>query len=207
MKIYFVRHGRTEYNEKYLYQPEDSNLSDLGIKQASILAKRFSKIPIDIIYSSSLKRAKQTVEIINKIIRKKVIYTDLLGERKSPSELMGKKADGPEALKIHKILNLHQDDHLWHYSDEENYIEFKKRIEKAFKLVSSLKEKDILVISHGNAIKMLILLMAFGEDIKPEFFYKFVISFEVNNTGITLCEKNEKGDWKVRVFNDHAHLG
>jgi len=207
MKIYFVRHGRTEYNEKYLYQPGDSNLSDLGIKQAEILAKRFSKIPIDIIYSSSFKRARQTVEIINKIIRKKVIYIDLLEERKSPSELMGKKADGPEALKIYKMLNLHQDDPLWHYSDEENYIEFKKRIKKALKLFSDLKKDNVLVVSHGNTIKMFIFLMVFGEDISPELFYKFIASFKANNTGITLCEKNEKGNWMIRVFNDHAHLG
>ena len=207
MKVYFARHGQTEYNEKYLYQPEDSNLSDLGIKQAEILTKRFSKIPIDIIYSSSLKRARQTTEIINKIIRKKVVYVDLLKERKSPSELIDKKADGPEALKIHKILNSHHGDYTWHNSDEENYIEFKKRIKKALKLISNLKGKNILVVSHGNAIKMLILLMAFGDDITPELFYKFASLFSINNTGITLCEKNEKGDWKVRVFNDHAHLG
>ena len=207
MKVYFVRHGQTEYNEKYHCQPEDSNLSDLGIKQAKTLAKRFSKIPIDVICSSPLKRAEQTTKIINKTINKKVIYINSLKERKSPSEIMDKKADGPEALKMHKILNKHQDDPLWHYSDEENYIEFKKRIKKALKLISDLRENDILVISHGNTIKMLILLMVFGEDIKPEFFYKFAVSFKTYNTGITLCEKNEKGDWVVRVFNDHAHLG
>lgn len=64
MKVYFVRHGQTKYNVLQEHQPEDAGLSELGIKQAEILAKRFSKIPIDIIYSSPMKRVKQTVEII-----------------------------------------------------------------------------------------------------------------------------------------------
>ena len=207
MKIYFIRHGQTKYNEKYLHQPKDAELSELGIKQAKVLAKRFSKIPIDIIYSSSLKRAEQTAEIINKKLNKKVVYSDLLKEKKGPSELTGKRADGSDALKINKLKNLHQDDPLWHYSDEENYIEFKERMKKALKILSGLKKKNVLVVSHGGPIKMLILLMIFGEDIKPEFFYKFADSFKTYNTGITLCEKNEKGNWIVRAFNDHAHLG
>jgi len=207
MKVYFVRHGETKYNKECLHQPKDVELSELGTKQAKVLAKRFSKIPINIIYSSSLKRAKQTAKVINKTIKKKLICSDLLRERKGPSELVGKKVDGREAMKINKLSNLHQDDPLWHYSNEENYIEFKERMKKAVKLFSGLKREDILVVSHSGTIKMLIFLMIFSENIKPKFFYEFADSFKTYNTGITLCEKNEKGKWIVRVFNDHAHLG
>ncbi|MBL7156390.1 MAG: histidine phosphatase family protein [Candidatus Pacebacteria bacterium] len=207
MKVYFVRHGESEYNVLYLHQHEKVGLSEKGIKQAKILAKRFSKIPINIIYSSPLKRAKQTVEIINKTVKKKIIYSDFLKERKRPSEFLGKKADSSEVLKIHEIINPHDNDPLWHYSDEENFIEFKKRVKKFFDVLAKTKKENILVVTHGGPIKILVLTMMLGDELTPEIFRKFADLFELSNTGITLCEKNEKGKWIVRVFNDHTHLG
>ena len=96
MKLYLVRHGQTEYNELSLHQHSNVELSDLGVKQAEILAKRFSKIPIDLIYSSTLKRAKDTTEIINRIINKKIVYLDSLKEKKNPSEIVGKQGDSED---------------------------------------------------------------------------------------------------------------
>lgn len=206
MKIYFVRHGQTEYNALQVHQPENAELSKLGIKQAETLAKRFSKISIDIIYSSPLKRAKQTAEIINKDLKKKVIYSDTLKERKAPSEFVGKNRKNKEINQIHEIMNLHEDDPLWHYSDEENFIEFKERIKKFFDVLEKTKKENILVVSHGGPIKMMIFLMM-GNKFTPESFYRFSDLFKLNNTGITLCKRDEKKIWSVRSFNDHAHLG
>lgn len=206
MKIYFVRHGQTKYNALQAHQPENAELSKLGIKQAEILAKRFSKIPIDIIYSSPIKRAKQTAKIINKTLKKKIIYSDFLKERKGPSEFVGKRTDSPEVAQINKIRNLHENDPLWHYSDEENFIEFKERVKKFFNVLDKAKKENILVVTHGGPIKMMIFLMI-GDKFTPKSFYKFSDLFKLSNTGITLCEKDEKGIWSIRSFNDHAHLG
>lgn len=206
MKIYFVRHGQTKYNALQAHQPENAELSKLGIKQAEILAKRFSKIPIDIIYSSPIKRAKQTAKIINKTLKKKIIYSDFLKERKGPSEFVGKRTDSPEVAQINKIRNLHENDPLWHYSDEENFIEFKERVKKFFNVLDKTKKENILVATHGGPIKMMIFLMM-GNKFIPESFYKFSDLFKLSNTGITLCEKDERRIWSIRSFNDHAHLG
>lgn len=206
MKVYFVRHGQTKYNALQIYQPDDAELSEIGRKQAKILAKRLSKIPIDIIYSSPMKRTKQTVEIINKFLKKEIIYSDLLKERKHPSEFIGKRTDSPEILKINKIRNLHEKDPFWHYSDEENFIEFKERIKKFFNILSKTKEENILVVAHGGPINMMIFLMM-DDNFPPQVFYKFSDLFKLDNTGITLCEKDKKGIWSVKVYNDRAHLG
>ncbi len=206
MKIYFVRHGQTKYNILHVHQPEDAELSELGIKQAKILAKRLSKIPIDIIYSSSMRRAKQTAEIINKSLKKKLIYSDFLKEIKGPSEFLGKRTDSSEVYKINKIRNLHENDPSWHYSDEENFIEFKERIKKFFNVLSKTKKENILVVTHGGPIKMMIFLIM-GDEFAPQTFYKFSDLFKLDNTGITFCEKDKKEGWAVRAFNDHSHLG
>jgi broad specificity phosphatase PhoE len=188
------------------HQPESAGLSKLGIEQAKILAKRFSKIPIDIIYSSPMKRAKQTAKIINKSLKKKIVYSDFLKERKGPSEFIGKRTDGPAVLKINKIRNLHEKDPFWHYSDEENFIEYKERIKKFFNVLSKTKKENILVVTHGGPIKMIIFLMM-DNNFTPQTFYRFSDLFKLDNTGITLCEKDKKGTWSVRVYNDHSHLG
>lgn len=206
MKIYFVRHGQTQYNVLQEHQPENAGLSELGKKQAEILAKRFSKIPIDIIYSSPMKRASQTAEIINESLKKKIIYSGLLNERKSPSEFLGKRTDDPEVSEINKIKNLHQDDPLWHYSDEENFLEFKERIKKFFNVLSKAKKENILVVTHGGPIRMMIFLMM-DEELTPQAYYKFSDLFDLSNTGITFCERDENGIWMVRAYNDHSHLG
>lgn len=208
MKIYFVRHGESEFNKNELFQSADISLTGKGRKQAEFLAKRFSKIPIDIIISSPAVRAKETAEIINKKLKKKIIFSELVIEKAMPKESIGKYAFSEEVLKITKAMRKNANNSLWHYSDEENYTEFKNRIKKFFRYLNNLKEENILVVSHGGPIRMTILFMMFGGDApESEIYYKFRELFRVNNTGITLCEKEKSGHWHVRTFNDHAHLG
>jgi len=208
MKVYFVRHGQTEHNVLEISQNDAVELSDEGQKQAEILAKRFSKIPIDIIFASPMQRAKQTAEIINKELKKETVYSDLLREWKRPVELEGKRRDDPMVVEVYNTINLHQDDPKWHYSDDENFIEFKSRVKKFLDfLTTEVKQENVLVVSHGGTIKLITLLMAFGDMVTPEIFFGFVDTFMIYNTSITLCEKKEGGRWSVEAFNDHSHLG
>lgn len=65
--IYLIRHASTEWNEKQLWQGVvDTELSGNGIKQAESIAKYFidNDIKIDIMFSSPMKRAIQTAQII-----------------------------------------------------------------------------------------------------------------------------------------------
>lgn len=207
MKLYLVRHGQTKYNEMFLHQYDGVGLSELGVKQAETLAKRFSKIPIDLIYSSPLKRSKDTAEIISRIINKKVVFSDFLKEKKNPSEIVGKRGDSEEIQKIHQEMNAHGDDPEWHYSDEENFSEFKERVLKFFDVLDRTQEQNILAVTHGGPIRIIVLYTALSSNISSEIFLKFKFAFRTDNTGITLCEKNKDGKWVVRTFNDRAHLG
>jgi len=208
MNIYFVRHGESEYNAKELFQHGDVLLSKKGEKQAEFLAKRLFKIPIDIIISSPHTRAKKTVEIINKKLKKKIIFSELAGERKMPKESIGKYAFSEEVTEIKQKMRKNAKNPKWNYSDEENFAEFKNRIKKFFEYLNSLKEENILVISHGGPIRMTILWIMFrGCDIDPEVYHKFNDLFRITNTGITMCERNKDGHWNLWAFNDDNHLG
>ena len=137
MKIYFVRHGETENFVNNLEQDENSGLSDNGIKQAKALAQRFKNIPIDFILTSPYQRARETAEIINKEIDKKIIVNKLLRETKKPTEIENKPHHASEIKEIRQLLYEHFGDPNWRYSDEENFFDLKKRGTKILKYLST----------------------------------------------------------------------
>ena len=64
-KILLIRHGDTDWNVEEIFRGRaDIELNETGIKQAESLAKYLGDERIDTIYSSPLKRALRTAEII-----------------------------------------------------------------------------------------------------------------------------------------------
>jgi len=64
-QIILVRHGKTEWNVEERFRGRiDIELNETGIKQAELLAEYLSDLKIDAIYSSPLKRALKTAEIM-----------------------------------------------------------------------------------------------------------------------------------------------
>jgi len=60
-----VRHGETEWNVKEVFRGRiDIELNKTGVKQAKLLAEYLSNLRIDAIYSSPLRRALTTAEIM-----------------------------------------------------------------------------------------------------------------------------------------------
>lgn len=63
--IMLMRHGDTAWNVERIFRGRvDVELSEIGIKQATLLARYLSGSPIEAIYSSPLKRALKTAEIV-----------------------------------------------------------------------------------------------------------------------------------------------
>ena len=67
MLIYMIRHGETDWNTKRLLQgATDIPLNQNGIELAEITAEALKHVPFDIIYTSPLKRAFETAEIMRR---------------------------------------------------------------------------------------------------------------------------------------------
>ena len=82
MELIFVRHGETDSNKKKTFLGwTDAELNDEGIRQACKLGEELKRITFDGIYSSSLKRASKTAEIINEKLNMEIVYSDNLKER------------------------------------------------------------------------------------------------------------------------------
>ena len=80
-KIYFVRHGQTDYNLNHIAQGRlDIPLNATGVEQAEVMAENLKDTKIDVIYVSPLVRAKKTAEIINKFHNVKLIEDERINE-------------------------------------------------------------------------------------------------------------------------------
>ena len=65
LELWLVRHGETDWNAERRTQGHSQNeLSALGVKQAQRLAERLSGETFDTVYSSDLKRALKTAQIV-----------------------------------------------------------------------------------------------------------------------------------------------
>lgn len=207
MKIYLVRHGQSKNNALRLHQHGGIPLSKYGLEQANRVGRRFKKIPVEIIISSDFVRARQTAEIINKYINKQIVFCELAQERKRPSFVEdSKRFDDAEVIKIKSQLRQHLNDPLWHYSDEENFFDFKNRIHDFIRFLTNRHESNVLVVTHGMTITMTAAMLMFGENLSSSIFSQFTDFMRVRNTGITIIErKNDK--WRLITWNDQTHLG
>ncbi len=207
MNVYSVRHGQSEGNLKGLYQGPDVPLSQKGKEQAKTLAKRLKNIPIDVIYTSPFIRAKETAEIIAKELKLPIEYWESLKERERPTELEGLHIDDPKASEIKEQIAQNWLKGNWKHSDDESFEDLKSR---GLKMVKHLLEKhrnqNVLCVSHGTIMKMIVVCSIFGEKLTPEVFWEFNSHTWSQNTGITHLEFIDKYGWGLLTLNDTTHL-
>ncbi|HLP79460.1 MAG TPA: histidine phosphatase family protein [Acidobacteriota bacterium] len=82
-QIYFIRHGQNFTNRAgatEFIDTEFSSLTPKGIEQAKSLAKELSKIQFDVIFVSSLKRARETASPIFEFQKAEIHYSELFRE-------------------------------------------------------------------------------------------------------------------------------
>lgn len=81
MELYIIRHGETKWNsEKRLQGRSDIELNEYGIELARITSEALKDVKFDRIYSSPLKRAYETAEILRGSRKLDIICDDRLME-------------------------------------------------------------------------------------------------------------------------------
>jgi broad specificity phosphatase PhoE len=204
MKIYFVRHGTTDSFDRQVCQPASESLNSTGLDQVRKLANYFSKSNIDLVISSKLKRAIQTAEAVSK--EKKL--SSLFNETTHPSEIIGLSRTQEPAKSIINMINEKSlVDPEWHYSDEENFIDLRKRGLKAIEYLVSKKEETILVVSHGNFIRLLTGIILFGNNLSINDYVKLLKILRLDNTGVSIFSYDQDSKrWYLQCWNNTSHL-
>lgn len=207
-RFYFVRHGETLLNEQRIRQGEDGGLSENGKRQAENVGAGLTRFSIERIISSTYPRAKETAEIINKHLRVQIIYSRLLAERRNPKEIIGKSVNDPEVIRIVDQMDnaYHEDD--YRFSDEENFVDLKKRARRCLNLLALQGTDETVVVTHHHFLKMLVAYMLYRENLHSADFVKLSFFNYSDNAGITVCEfhplrflSSTRG-WRVISYNE-----
>lgn len=187
-RFYFIRHGETILNAQHIRQGEEGVLSEKGRQQAEQVGLYLKQFPIERIISSTYPRARETAEIINTYLKVSIAYSPLLAERRNPSEIIGKHRDEPNVKRIIDQMDLayHEDD--YRFSDEENFIDLKKRARKCLNLLTRQGAPHTVVVTHHVFLKMLISYLLYRERVHAADFIKLSFFNFSDNAGITICE-------------------
>ncbi|WP_459130122.1 histidine phosphatase family protein [Guggenheimella bovis] len=152
MKLFFVRHGETDYNRQGIIQgARDIPLNDAGRAQAKVLREKIVELSLEAIFSSPLKRAKETAEILNENLSLPVHFDDRLVERHF-GELEGKS---------YESLDWSKDEDNWDFLKDayesfgvESIESMDKRIDSFIEDLKKTPFERVLILSHGSLGKL-----------------------------------------------------
>lgn len=210
-RFYFVRHGETLLNKQHIRQGRDGALSEKGREQAAIVGAYLAQFSIKQIIASSYPRAKETAEIIADHLHVPITYSELLTERRNPSEIIGKDRDDPTVKKIVDQIeeSYHTDD--YRFSDEENFSDLKERARKCLHLLARQGARETAVVTHHVFLKIFVAYLLYGDQLHAGDFAKLSFFNVSDNAGITICEYSPwkffspTHGWRVISFNEQPN--
>ena len=204
--LYLIRHGQAISSvERSL---EDTQLSPLGIKQAERLQNRLAathEIQADVLISSTLKRARQTAEIIAPALGIPITFDEEIEEWRD-GDFQGMTSDERQALFGKVPIS------EWPFvrinPTAETWAEFNLRMGTALNNITNKYEgKTIVIVCHGGVIEGAFLLF-FG--LSTLHFPRVLMG--TRNTSITHWSKASFENvgipptWSLNQYNDAMHL-
>lgn len=161
MRLLFVRHGETDWNvENRIQGGTDTALNETGLEQARQLGQKLAeqKLMIAKIYSSKLKRAHKTAEIVGELLGVDVESVDGLEEMN-----LGQW----EGMRWHEVKETYPEEYEEWYLNRryqktpngESYQELLERVLPALTYITQKEENIVLVVTHSANIVTLLAVI------------------------------------------------
>lgn len=164
-EILFIRHGETDCNKKHLYYGHlNPSLNQTGINQLKNTKKKLEKMneKIDIIFSSDLKRCRESLEILGIDKNIKQHFSETLREMNF-GILEGKTYKEIENQFPHYVNEMKNNWRNFKAEGGESLSDLQKRSAKEInKIKNEYKNKKILVVAHAGVIQSLISYYLFN---------------------------------------------
>ncbi len=198
-KIYLIRHGETDANNSFHFQGHiDNPLNKKGLIQAANLGKYYEKFDIDLVYSSSMQRARQTAEPLAEYHGLDVRPLDALKEISfgdweglSYDEIKKKWGSQLELFFNHPAQ--------CRMPNGESFADVAQRVKSACDdIFTNNNDKNIAIVSHGGVIRVQLCLLL-GLDINKLWM------FSVHNASST-CIGRWKNSLTIEYVNDTHYL-
>lgn len=210
MKIYLLRHGKSEEHERQIRQHPGSDLGLEGKKQAKKVAKRLVAEAIQVIIASPWPRALTTAKIVVKAMKLPVVVYEGAHEIIQNPILGGLPYDHELNKEFIETIRKEGRGLDWKFRGSGESI--KEVLSRARKFKADLLKKyqgqNVLVVSHGYFLSSLVSLFLAGDETDDEILRSILVAtLSYENTGLSLIEYAERVDtWKLMYFNDYSHL-
>jgi broad specificity phosphatase PhoE len=199
-KVYLIRHGQTDFNLKNIVQGSgvDTDLNELGRRQAAAFFEMYQHVPFDKIYTSALKRSQQSVK---QFIDLGIPHDALVGLNEiSWGTKEGHRVTPEEDAYYHYMLE------QWRLGNTTLRIEGGESPEDVVKrmkpavdyMMQHDDEQTILICMHGRAIRIL-LCHLFNYPLQS------MDMFEHQNLCLYLLDYNGSV-FSLEKYNDTTHL-
>ena len=164
-EILFIRHGETDCNKKHLYYGHlNPSLNETGINQLKNTKKKLKKMneKIDIIFSSDLKRCRESLELLEIDKDIKQHFSENLREINF-GILEGKTYKEIEEQFPDYVNEMKNNWRNFKAEGGESLSDLQKRsVAKINKIKNECKNKKILVVAHAGVIQSLISYYLFN---------------------------------------------
>ncbi|MDD6240658.1 MAG: histidine phosphatase family protein [Eubacteriales bacterium] len=144
--VYFTRHGETDWNKAMLIQGHvEIDLNEKGKQQAKEAHDKLLPVPIDLIFCSPLRRARETAEIIRGERDIPLLIDNRLIEEYY-GDMEGKERKGEPYLTQRQCF-------FKRYPHGEGYLDVAQRVYNFFddlKAKYDGKVKTVLIVAHGG---------------------------------------------------------
>jgi broad specificity phosphatase PhoE len=200
--LILVRHGATAANTTRPYTLQgvrpDSELVDAGVRQAQAAGRALLAFPIRTIYSSPLRRARATAELIAAPQRLSVIVEDGLVEA-DVGTWSGLTWEEVEHRWPREFAAFHADAETNGYLGGENLAQVRDRVLPVVeRLIAKHDDEMIAAVSHG-VVNRVLLAHWLGLSLRLSR------QLPQDNTGFNVIEFTG-GRAKVRTVNAAGHL-
>ena len=175
MKILLIRHGETTGDLENRYGGfYDDHLTERGHEQLKETADKLSDTKVDIIFSSTLIRAKESAEIINAVLNTGIEFKDGLRERNYG--ILGGLTKTGALEKYPEAVELHTDPANTDPNGESQAL-FIERVLSAFESITQQNYDTVAIVSHGGPIK--VILKHLGMPLPPKIGDGEVIEIDI----------------------------
>ena len=204
--IYLVRHAENTANltKEFSHRLVDYSLTTKGILQAQQTAEYFKDKNIHEIYSSPLKRARETADIIAQKLHLPVRIKEQFREVNVGS-LEGRPPNAENWTLHERILqDWREGRHETTFPEGENYTMLLARMHSGLQEISAQKSnQNILVVAHGGIITATIA------DLCPDVDIEQLMLVENHNCSITEIELSTEGEHleaRLKRWAFYGHL-
>jgi broad specificity phosphatase PhoE len=234
-RLYLLRHGETDWNSQGKMQGGgfDIELNENGLAQARSVSSELSGIPLGIIASSHLRRARLTADIVqsNHPNAERLVIEEFGEMRFGEFEGQAIRTTAHQSLKdkFHQVSeNMLQDASVRWPGGGESTAEVEARAVSAINQLLNMypKERHLAVVAHGRTNKILLASLIWSDALKYDevqqgskydqaFEYRMKVRAKLTHPSLFPLSPQDtcinvidlvEGEWKAQSLNFIEHV-